>query len=63
MGVVFSIAIVLGGEEVLTDAANARGGSREEGGEVGGHSGECAPTDAIEMLQSCTVRSMQFREQ
>lgn len=34
MSVVFSVAVILCGEEVLTDAANARGGGCEEGGEV-----------------------------
>lgn len=50
MGVVFSIAVVLSREEVLADAANTGGGGCEEGGEVGGHFGDCTPTGAVEVF-------------
>lgn len=35
MGVIFCVAVVLGGEEILPYRCDAGGGGREEGGEVG----------------------------
>ena len=37
MCIIFCIAVVFGGEEILPDGGDAGGGSCEEGGEVGCH--------------------------
>ena len=39
MGVVFGVAVVFGGEEILLDGGDAGSGGCEEGGEVGCHCG------------------------
>lgn len=54
MSVIFCVAVILGGKEILSYRSDAGGGGCEEGGEVGGH---CGVTPTARCWGYCVCRS------